>query len=161
MYLMKRAVSISILIAVALCAWGCSSPTADNSSTAAQATPPLAASEFTDANAALAEGIKLLDTGDTDRAIEILNRAVELNPDLADAYFQLGIAYSLIETRDAAVVEEQVTPTPSQVRKSRERNRRRNRRKHLRKPSLRTKSASTRTNLTTSPTSISAARITS
>jgi tetratricopeptide (TPR) repeat protein len=43
----------------------------------------------------------------------LLNRAVELNPDLADAYFQLGIAYSLIETRDAAVVEEQVTPTPT------------------------------------------------
>ena len=36
-----------------------------------------------------------------------------MNPDLADAYFQLGIAYALIETRDAALIEEQVTPTPS------------------------------------------------
>ena len=72
----------------------------------------MAATDFTDANAALAEGTKLLDTGDTDRAIEMLNRAVEIDPDLADAYFQLGIAHALIETRDASVIEEQVTPTP-------------------------------------------------
>lgn len=90
---------------------GCSSAPSSNADT--NSTPALAASEFTDANQALAEGTKLLDSGDTDRAIEVLNRAVELNPDLADAHFQLGIAYALIETRDAAVVEEQVeTPTP-------------------------------------------------
>ena len=74
---------------------GCSSAPSANSSTEAP-TPALSAAEFTDANAALAEGTKLLDSGDTDRAIEVLNRAVELNPDLADAYFQLGIAYALI-----------------------------------------------------------------
>jgi len=89
---------------------GCSSPPSDNT---ANSNTALSASEFTDANLALAEGTKLLDAGDTERAIEVLNRAVELNLDLADAYFQLGIAYSLLETRDAAVVEEQVeTPTP-------------------------------------------------
>lgn len=89
---------------------GCSSTPSGNT---ANSNATTSAADFTDANLALAEGTKLLDTGDTDRAIEILNRAVELNPDLADAYFQLGIAYSLLETRDAAVVEEQVeTPTP-------------------------------------------------
>ena len=103
--------SAIILLLSSLFLAGCSSAPSANTET--NATPALAASEFTDANAALAEGTKLLDTGDTDRAIEVLNRAVELNPDLADAYFQLGIAYALIETRDAAVVEEQVeTPTP-------------------------------------------------
>jgi tetratricopeptide (TPR) repeat protein len=103
--------SAIILLLSSLFLAGCSS--APSANTQANSTPALAASEFTDANAALAEGTKLLDTGDTDRAIEVLNRAVELNPDLADAYFQLGIAYALIETRDAAVVEEQVeTPTP-------------------------------------------------
>ena len=101
----------SIVLLSSLFFAGCSSAPSDNSNAAA-ATPALSAAEFTDANAALAEGIKLLDFGDTDRAIEVLNRAVELNPDLADAYFQLGIAYALIETRDAAVIEEQVTPTP-------------------------------------------------
>ncbi len=102
----------SIVLLSSLFIAGCSSAPADNSNSAA-ATPALSAAEFTDAKAALVEGTKLLDTGDTERAIEILNRAVELNPDLADAYFQLGIAYALIETRDAAVVEEQVTPTPT------------------------------------------------
>jgi tetratricopeptide (TPR) repeat protein len=92
---------------------GCSSAPSDNSNAAAAATPALSAAEFTDANSALTEGIKLLDAGDTDGAIAVLNRAVELDPDLADAYFHLGIAYALIETRDAAVVEEQVTPTPT------------------------------------------------
>ena len=101
----------SIVLLGSLFFAGCSSAPSDNSN--AVATPPLSAAEFTDANAALAEGIKLLDMGDTDRAIEVLNRAVELNPDLADAYFHLGIAYALIETRDATLVEEQVTPTPT------------------------------------------------
>src|SRR5262245_12541275 len=100
----RSAASIVLLSSLFLA--GCSSAPSGNSN-AADATPALAATEFTDANAALAEGIKLLDMGDTERAIELFNRAVELNPDLADAYFQLGIAYSLIETRDAAVVEEQ------------------------------------------------------
>ncbi|HQU91071.1 MAG TPA: tetratricopeptide repeat protein [Pyrinomonadaceae bacterium] len=106
----RSAASIVLLSSLFLA--GCSSAPSGNSN-AADATPALAATEFTDANAALAEGVKLLDMGDTERAIELFNRAVELNPDLADAYFQLGIAYSLIETRDAAVVEEQVTPTPT------------------------------------------------
>ena len=106
--LLGSACTLGIVVA------GCGSAPIDNPNLPAQeATPPLSAAEFTDANDALAEGIKLLDNGETDRAIEVLNRAVELNPDLADAYFQLGIAYALIETRDAAVVEEQVTPTPA------------------------------------------------
>ena len=106
--LLAGALTFGILIA------GCGSAPGDNpNQTVQEATPPLSAAEFTDAHAALAEGIKLLDNGETDRAIEVLNRAVELNPDLADAYFHLGIAYALVETRDAAVVEEQVTPTPA------------------------------------------------
>lgn len=107
----RSAASIALLTGLFFA--GCSSAPVENTNMVAAATPPMAAPDFTDANAALAEGIKLLDTGDTDRAIEILNRAVELNPDLADAYFHLGIAYALVETRDAAVVEEQVTPTPT------------------------------------------------
>lgn len=90
---------------------GCSSAPSNNSQTANTNTVPPAA-EITDANVALAEGSRLLEVGDTDKAIELLKRAVEINPDLAEAYFQLGIAYSLVETRDASVVEEQVTPTP-------------------------------------------------
>ena len=103
----------SIVLSTSLLFAGCSSAPPDTSNVVAVSTPALAPADFTDANAALTEGTKLLDTGDADGAVALLNRAVELDPDLADAYFQLGIAYALIETRDASVVEEQVTPTPT------------------------------------------------
>ncbi|MDM7921810.1 MAG: tetratricopeptide repeat protein [Pyrinomonadaceae bacterium] len=91
---------------------GCSGNAANNSNTP-EPTPNTPISEYTDANQALADGIKLLDIGDTEKAIEVLNRAVELNPDLAEAYFRLGIAYSLIEFRDQAAADESVEPTPT------------------------------------------------
>lgn len=52
---------------------------------------------ITDPQAALAEGIRLLDENDTELAIEAFRQAVKLDPDLADAWFQLGIAHSLME----------------------------------------------------------------
>lgn len=52
---------------------------------------------ITDANVALAEGKRLLDENQTELAIQALQQAVRLNPDLAEAYFQMGIAYSLYE----------------------------------------------------------------
>lgn len=107
---MYRVVFATILFSAILAA--CSQAPADGNSNLGQQTPRLAPADFTDPGAALAEGIKLLDTGETEAAIEILNRAVELDPDLADAYFHLGIAYALIETRDAALVQQTVTPAP-------------------------------------------------
>ena len=41
---------------------------------------------------------KLFDDGKTEMAIEAFNQAVKLNPDLAEAYFKLGIAYALVES---------------------------------------------------------------
>ncbi len=52
-----------------------------------------------DANEALAEGNRLLDENRTETAIAAYHRAIELNPDLAEAHFQLGIAWSLVEMR--------------------------------------------------------------
>lgn len=60
---------------------------------------------YTDANLALADGNKYLDDGDTDKAIDALTQAVKLDPDLAEAWFRLGIAYALVEKRDEALVE--------------------------------------------------------
>lgn len=57
-------------------------------------------SQVSDADRALAEGNTFLDTGETDKAIDALSRAVKLNPDLAEAWFKLGIAYGLAEKRD-------------------------------------------------------------
>jgi tetratricopeptide (TPR) repeat protein len=78
-------------------------------------------SEFTDANLALAEGIRFLDTGETDKAIDALSQAVKLDPDLAEAWFRLGIAYALAEKRDAALEKtdsENVDESPSSAKKS-------------------------------------------
>ena len=57
--------------------------------------------EITDANQALQIGSDLLENNETEKAIDALLRATELNPDLAEAWFKLGIAYSLIEKQQA------------------------------------------------------------
>ena len=107
----------ALLFAAALCSIGCSGGAAPENSNATvqtqQPQPPLNPQEIADANVALAEGTRLFEYGDTDRAIELFSRAVELNPDLAEAYFKLGVAYALIEARDASVVDTQVEPTPT------------------------------------------------
>lgn len=68
---------------------------------------------FTNADEALAEGKKLLDAIETEKAIDALNQAVKLNPDLAEAYFNLGIAYSLVEKDEEEVAKEEIEPTPT------------------------------------------------
>jgi len=57
--------------------------------------------QITDANQALQIGSDLLDNNETEKAIDALLRATELNPDLGEAWFKLGIAYSLIEKQQA------------------------------------------------------------
>ncbi len=64
----------------------------------ANAAPVSAFAHLTDPAAALAEGNRLLDDNQTEQAIEAFKRAVVLNPDLAEAHFQMGIAYALIES---------------------------------------------------------------
>lgn len=53
--------------------------------------------EMTDANAAFAEGNRLFDDNQTELAIEAYKRAVEINPEFAEAFFKMGIAYALLE----------------------------------------------------------------
>lgn len=68
--------------------------------------------EFTDANEALSVGTKLFDDGKTELAIEAFKQAVKLNPDLAEAYFKLGVAYALVESmaKNTAAPMEVVEP---------------------------------------------------
>lgn len=68
---------------------------------------------FTSSAEALAEGNRLFDDGDTEKAIDALLQAVKLDPDLAEAHFKLGIAYALVEAQDDTVTEPVGTPTPS------------------------------------------------
>jgi tetratricopeptide (TPR) repeat protein len=76
-----------------------SNSNAANSNVAKKEPEPI--KEFTDANEALAEGKKLLDLDKNKEAIEVFKQAVKINPELADAHFQLGVAYSLIESEKA------------------------------------------------------------
>ncbi|MEP7214303.1 MAG: tetratricopeptide repeat protein [Acidobacteriota bacterium] len=111
----KIAISLVFFGLLVAAETGCtSSETGANNSVPAAADSPAAPQNggFADARTALNEGIRLLETGETDRAIDVLQAAVALDPDLAEAYFQLGIAYALVEKRDAAKVETEVTPTP-------------------------------------------------
>lgn len=62
--------------------------------------------KFDDAETALAEGNKFLDNNENEKAIDAYRQAVELNPDLAEAHFRLGVALALIEK------EEKTTATP-------------------------------------------------
>lgn len=62
---------------------------------------------FTDAAIALSEGNKYLDASENEKAIEAYKQAVALNPDLADAHFQLGVAYGLVE-KEEEVVEDKL-----------------------------------------------------
>lgn len=74
---------------------------------------------FTNADEALAVGKKLLDDLETDKAIEALRQTVKLNPDLADAHFNLGIALALQEKEQSltAPLVGETTPTPTPSRK--------------------------------------------
>lgn len=95
---MKRAVLFIGIVSLAFAACGgTSEPTnvAVNANTSVSSAPPT--TEFADAAIALAEGKRLMDENLTDQAIAALKRAVEIDPDLAEAYFHLGIAYDLLD----------------------------------------------------------------
>lgn len=68
--------------------------------------------EYTDPAEALSHGTQLLDTGETEHAIEVLLQAVKLDLNLAEAWFKLGIAYSLVEADVVSDSETENTPTP-------------------------------------------------
>lgn len=70
---------------------------------------------FTNADEALAAGKKYLDENKTEAAIESLKQATTLNPDLAEAHFQLGIAYALQESEDEALQKVTDEPTPTKT----------------------------------------------
>jgi len=71
---------------------------------------------FTDANEALAEGDKLFDVNQNEKAADAYRQAVKLNPDLADAYFKLGVTYALLEKEQEVSGTPTEEPTPTKVR---------------------------------------------
>ncbi|MEZ5345862.1 MAG: tetratricopeptide repeat protein [Pyrinomonadaceae bacterium] len=53
---------------------------------------------FSDAKEALQKADEYFDANKTQKAIDAYKQATELDPDLADAHFRLGVAFSLLET---------------------------------------------------------------
>ncbi|MGH9948877.1 MAG: tetratricopeptide repeat protein [Pyrinomonadaceae bacterium] len=106
---MKNSIIYLAIILLAFCLVVCNcSPSTSNSDTNANSD---STGEYTDANKALEDGTRLLDTGETEQAIIVLNQATKLDPDLADAYLKLGIAYGLVEAQKIANAENESAPT--------------------------------------------------
>ncbi len=77
--------------------------------------------KFDDAAKALEKGNEYFDASLTEKAINAYKQAVELDEDLAEAHFQLGVAYALEEKEDEADSELEPTeeePTPKKAKKS-------------------------------------------
>ncbi|HEV8593388.1 MAG TPA: tetratricopeptide repeat protein [Pyrinomonadaceae bacterium] len=108
---MSRSIFYFVVIVIFSAQFGCSG-SSNQAANNSEANSTSFAAAFTDANAALRAGSDLLESGETEKAIEVLNRAVELDPDLAEAYFKLGIAYALIEKRDEIAETEANTAEP-------------------------------------------------
>ncbi len=87
-------VALSLLLALT---FGCSGNAAniEANNVTVEAESPFA--NITDPAAALAEGDRLFDENQTEKAIQAYQQAIKLNPDLAEAHFKLGIAYALLE----------------------------------------------------------------
>ena len=93
---MKRFLTLSVLIVITCSAAGCWRNAANsNTENANVAENPF--ENITDAKAALAEGDRLFDENQTEMAVEAFKQAVKLDPDLAEAWFKLGVAYGLLE----------------------------------------------------------------
>lgn len=107
---MTKVLIFLFTVALVFSGFACSRKTESNTNganTAADAVPT-----FNDANAALAEGNRLLSANEAEAAINAFKQATTLDPDLAEAYFKMGIAYSLIELQQKQNADVAETPEP-------------------------------------------------
>lgn len=103
------------IFGTAACSGSPAEPANANVAVDANGDPIPVVAEITDAAVALNEGNRLFDTGETEKAIEAYQKAVELDPATAEAYFKMGIAFSLIERRDSYMVSPTPTPLPGET----------------------------------------------
>ena len=119
---MKVLVLLTVAIVFMLAGSACSGPSAGDGNASNTNTAAADPAGYTDSAAAYQAGLKLLDDAETEKAVAAFQKAIELDPENADAFFQLGIAYALIEARDVEEGTADPTPTPDGgVKKPRER----------------------------------------
>lgn len=93
---MLRSIFIFILLTAAVALSGCTGAAAPGDAPG-DANTDASAPAFNSADQALAEGKRLMDANETEKAIAAFDQAVALDPNMGEAYFQLGIAHALIE----------------------------------------------------------------
>lgn len=95
-------IGLTLPLALSGCGGASSNSNTLTANTEVAATPestaaPVPIESITDAPTALAEGKRLLDENLTETAIQAFEKAIALDPDLAEAHYNLGIAYDLLE----------------------------------------------------------------
>ena len=94
---MLRSIFIFILLTAAVALSGCTGAAAPGDAPG-DANTDASAPAFNSADQALAEGKRLMDANETEKAIAAFDQAVALDPNMGEAYFQLGIAPRLSKT---------------------------------------------------------------
>ncbi|MFN6964649.1 MAG: tetratricopeptide repeat protein [Pyrinomonadaceae bacterium] len=108
---MAKSVYFLLVITALICSASSCSRKGDDAgqrSAAEAAQESVDVAQLTDAAQALAAGDRLFENNRTEEAIQAYLRAVELDPDLAEAYFKLGVAYALIEKEQKEAAKEDV-----------------------------------------------------
>ena len=107
---MVRGFILFLLVAAAL-TLACSRTNVSDEANAKNSLTTVPIAEITDARQAMALGDQLLENNETEKAIEAYMRATEIDPNLADAWFKLGIAYGLIEKEQELAAQNDVNAT--------------------------------------------------
>ena len=102
---------ILIFIVAAALTLACSGTKVSDEANANKSLTTVPIAEITDAQQAMALGDQLLENNETEKAIEAYLRATEIDPNLADAWFKLGIAYGLIEKEQELAAQNDVNAT--------------------------------------------------
>ena len=79
-------------------------------------------SEFTDASDGLKKGNDYLESNNTNNAVDAFKQAVELDPDMAEAHFKLGVAYALVESEEEATDTNVKTEVETKKKKPKKKN---------------------------------------
>ncbi len=94
---MRNYLLIIFLVLVSLVFSACGSRADGNANANSANAAAIEVPQYPDAQTAFAEGTKFFESGREGMAIEALKQAVAFDPDLAEAHFKLGMAYSILD----------------------------------------------------------------